>query len=200
MVVKKTNRDIKSEETKNRIIEASKKLFRKYGCSSVSIQQICEAAEVSTGTLYHFFGSKNKLQEIFYKDVTAFFKKNDFDYETVDIYDFFRKFIEDFYQLLLHMGAEEIYGIIFTSGTGNKSFYDENRPNHRNMIEGIEKLQELGRIRKDIPALRISMDLSDISIGVFAHCYTMECMDRFTDEAMRLQTPYIDTIAISKLK
>jgi AcrR family transcriptional regulator len=53
---------IRSEETHNRILSSSAKLFAEKGYDATGVAEICGAASVSKGSLYHHFGSK---QEIF---------------------------------------------------------------------------------------------------------------------------------------
>jgi len=49
------------EETKKRIIDKAKHLFIRKGYGAVSMNEVCEAAEVSKGSLYHHFKSKDEL-------------------------------------------------------------------------------------------------------------------------------------------
>jgi AcrR family transcriptional regulator len=51
----------RSEETRNRIIEAANMLFSKHGYDSTGVAEICEAAGVSKGAFYHHFPSKQAL-------------------------------------------------------------------------------------------------------------------------------------------
>ncbi|MGA9276943.1 TetR/AcrR family transcriptional regulator [Ilumatobacter sp.] len=48
--------------TRDRIIVATNELFRRYGYNGTSLSQISEAAEATTGSIYHFFpGGKEAL-------------------------------------------------------------------------------------------------------------------------------------------
>ncbi len=49
------------EETKRRITDKAKQLFIRKGFGAVSMNEVCEAAEVSKGSLYHHFKSKDEL-------------------------------------------------------------------------------------------------------------------------------------------
>jgi Transcriptional regulator len=49
------------EVTKKRIIDKAKHLFIRKGYGAVSMNEVCEAAEVSKGSLYHHFKSKDEL-------------------------------------------------------------------------------------------------------------------------------------------
>ncbi len=49
------------EETKRRIAEKAKQLFVQRGYGAVTMNDVCEAAGVSKGSLYHHFPSKEEL-------------------------------------------------------------------------------------------------------------------------------------------
>ncbi|RXZ78859.1 TetR family transcriptional regulator [Paenibacillaceae bacterium] len=49
------------EETKRRIVGMAKQLFMGKGYSAVTMNEVCEAAAVSKGSLYHHFLSKDEL-------------------------------------------------------------------------------------------------------------------------------------------
>lgn len=196
MKERKTNRDLKSEETKKRIINETRKLMRKYGYNNVSIQQICEAANVSSGTVYHFFGSKQKLQEIIYSVVSNQFQEYDLDYERDSPYDLQRRKTEDFIRLVNSIGSEGFFTAAFLNPYGNKTFYDPNRPDIRSVVVSIEGFQNAGKIRNDIPALQVAYDIMDITLGVFFHCYTMDMLDALERETLRMTMPYYNSIVI----
>jgi AcrR family transcriptional regulator len=51
----------RSEETRNRILEAAELCFAQSGYDGTSVAQICQAAGVSKGALYHHFSSKQAV-------------------------------------------------------------------------------------------------------------------------------------------
>ena len=59
--MKKTNRQVKAEQTRAKVLEAGVALIAERGYDSVSISDIIGAAGVSTGTFYHYFASKDEL-------------------------------------------------------------------------------------------------------------------------------------------
>ena len=68
-----SNRAQKSEHTRRKIIEATFNLLSNYGYDHVTVRNICEAADVSNGTFYHFFQSKDDvLGEYLRKDVISY--------------------------------------------------------------------------------------------------------------------------------
>lgn len=57
-----TKRKKQAMETKNRIFETAMELFAKKGYKDIKIEDICRLADVSVGAFYHYFPSKNILQ------------------------------------------------------------------------------------------------------------------------------------------
>ncbi|MEK8127636.1 TetR/AcrR family transcriptional regulator [Paenibacillus filicis] len=57
MVKKRTD----AEDTKRRIVEKAGQLFATKGYNAVTMNEVCESAAVSKGSLYHHFPSKDEL-------------------------------------------------------------------------------------------------------------------------------------------
>ena len=52
-------------DTRQHILSAAARLFRQRGFANVSVREICEAVGVTPPTIYHYFGSKERLfQEV----------------------------------------------------------------------------------------------------------------------------------------
>lgn len=58
---RKTSRQIQAEQTRSRLIESGRKLVSKKQLNEISIQEIVDGANVSTGTFYLYFPSKESL-------------------------------------------------------------------------------------------------------------------------------------------
>lgn len=61
MVKTLTSRQQQAIETKNRIYKTAMALFEKYGFNNVTLRDICEACQVSTGAFYHYFDNKDDI-------------------------------------------------------------------------------------------------------------------------------------------
>ncbi|MBC1814268.1 TetR/AcrR family transcriptional regulator, partial [Listeria booriae] len=55
------------KEKKQRIIKSAKEVFQKQGYLKTSVQDIVEAAEISKGTFYNYFTSKEELAIVIFK-------------------------------------------------------------------------------------------------------------------------------------
>lgn len=54
-------RDTSSEETRGRILEAARRCFARHGFEATTNRELADAAELTTGAIYHYFGSKLEL-------------------------------------------------------------------------------------------------------------------------------------------
>ena len=61
MAIKKTARQLRSEQNLLRITQAASDLFSEYGFERVTIDDICQAAQVSKSTFYLHFANKQDL-------------------------------------------------------------------------------------------------------------------------------------------
>lgn len=68
-------RDERSRQTKQRIYDTSISLFEKYGFDNVKIKDICEAADVSVGSFYHFYPSKEHILLAYSEASDEYFKE-----------------------------------------------------------------------------------------------------------------------------
>lgn len=66
-------RALKSKEVKERIYRKAVELMNQYGYEYVTIANICKAAEVSVGSFYHFYPSKEALLATFFQEAYASF-------------------------------------------------------------------------------------------------------------------------------
>lgn len=53
--------DTTSDETRQRILAAARECFSKYGYSKTTNKDIAQAADITTGAIYHYFSSKQAL-------------------------------------------------------------------------------------------------------------------------------------------
>ncbi|MEF9917305.1 MAG: TetR/AcrR family transcriptional regulator [Lachnospiraceae bacterium] len=63
-----SKQQLKSKETKDRIFQAAKNIMKKSGYEALSIKNICEEANVSNGSFYHHFKTKDDLLSYYIED------------------------------------------------------------------------------------------------------------------------------------
>ena len=72
-----TPRQIKSMQTKEKILDASMKLLEKGGMEFLTIKNICQAAGVSNGTFFHHFKTKDELLYYYLTEISKKFLEED---------------------------------------------------------------------------------------------------------------------------
>ena len=92
----------RSEETRNKIIEAANQLFSKTGYDATGVAEICQAAGVSKGAFYHHFPTK---QAVFMEILNSYLNGLDTGFNLM------RQEIHDVPQVILQMA--EMVGSIF---------------------------------------------------------------------------------------
>jgi AcrR family transcriptional regulator len=56
--IRRTKREVETEEKKKKIVEGAVELFVKYGYNRTTVRDISEATGFSVGSIYNFFGNK----------------------------------------------------------------------------------------------------------------------------------------------
>lgn len=158
----------KSQETRNRIMAAGRKLLAQQGYEQLTIRNICAEADVTNGTFYHFFKNKDEL-------MACYLQMEDWIDEIDDPEDIEEYILHGYLKLTdiyLELGIEFTSGFysaknqafnMYTRGTGSY-ISDYYRPR-------LYRARDLGYIRDDTPIERIAMDIIAIYIGcVFQWC------------------------------
>ena len=69
----KSGRPFKSEVTcdnRQKIIDTTIELIKTHGADYLTVRNVCQAAEVATGTFYHYFRNKDDLLIYFVRDIS----------------------------------------------------------------------------------------------------------------------------------
>ena len=191
---KKTKSNKKKEkalETKNKIYEAAKQLFKQHSYDSVSVDSIVKAAGVSKGTFYVHFESKDALAAALVNDYTNL---ADIDYKSFLATLSDRQSVFDVLILL----AEEISGFIAEDiGYENMSILYKahltktintipamsySREVYKLFIEVLEKGVRQGELREDISVDSLARHLISAIRGI-----TFEWCIRYPDFDLKEQ-------------
>ncbi|MBV1820153.1 TetR/AcrR family transcriptional regulator, partial [Bacteroidales bacterium MSK.15.36] len=160
-------RKIQAMETKNKIYNIAIDLIGKYGYDNVSIDEICNKAEVSKGTFYHHFNAKEDVIIALYKDEYECFINN-IKKSTID------NSIEKLVELIcFHVKYAEKKGLdimkqVYKSQLdyGDKLAFSKNVLLQEMLCEIISKGQLNNEIRKDMQCKDIIDYLIRLSHGI----------------------------------
>jgi AcrR family transcriptional regulator len=157
---KLSKRKIQAAETKKKIYETAKQLVVEYGIGNVSVDSIVKAAEVSKGTFYVHFESKDSLVADLINDYTNI---ADMDYKSflmtvsdrdsvLDILVLLADKISDFIQS--NIGVENmkvLYKGHLTKTINTAYAMDYNRELYKLFTEVLKRGVDQGELREDIP-------------------------------------------------
>lgn len=182
----KLTRAEKSQQTKERIIDVSRRILRKEGFGALTVARICQEANVVNGTFYHFFPTKQAvIAAVFPLESNLLTEATD---QTFIIpQDVIRKYVDCYADYYAKIGAESYYRILFPSASdsiGNKTMYMENRPIFQYLSTHLGYFKEQGAIlpNTDIPQLCRDLIICEIGLLYWA-CSTGQSRDALADRA-----------------
>lgn len=179
MVQKLTARSIKTAHTRETIIESARRLMRLYGYEGTSVQQICEEAQVSTGTFYHLFPSKHDVLMCVVTDSGSEDADACFDYEKDSPYKLALTYSQNFCRVVDSLSPETLFGVFFLSPGGNKLFYAQEHPTRTYLTTALKGFQNAGKLRADIDVAQMFNELFSCHLGMLYSSYTTRRMETF---------------------
>lgn len=78
MMKKETNRQLKGKSTKKKIFTVAKELIVSKGYNNVTVDEICETCEISKGTFYIYYKSKEDIVRKLYRDDMSEYMEENF--------------------------------------------------------------------------------------------------------------------------
>lgn len=165
---KMTSRQKQALNTKKHILDTSLKLVKEYGYDEITIKQICEEADVSTGAFYHHLKSKEGIIIEGYSECDKYFdeyvvknlKSRDIINEIIEYIGYQMEYAKTFGVSTII----QIYKAQLTNGTEFFLSNDRSLPN--NLYTLIKKAQDEGFLTTDYNANQICDELLLISRGV----------------------------------
>lgn len=151
---------IKAENTAKAIRTEAFRLMDTYGYEGISIQMICRNCNISVGTFYNYFSSKEELsRELTRENDQWFEEKIQTELQTEDPCKFLYTFFDMYGEMNERIGTDFYNRTVGRRKRDPK--VEANRPMHRVLEEFIWRKQQEGLIRKEKRA-------SDIADQFFA--------------------------------
>lgn len=170
---KATRRQQKSDITRDKIYRTAAKMLEKYDFNSITVRNICEEANVSTGTFYHFFGSKENLWAYFLSSGLEEYAVNyKIKYEG-DISEYISEVYEIYLSYCVDIGIEFLAH--YYSGTNkqlSRSYKGADmRPVSIWIRSGIEEAKKAGELSDSISTEELIHDICVLIKGcIFEWC------------------------------
>lgn len=201
---KLTAQQLKSQDVKNRIYQAAVKMLKDYEYEYLTIRNICQDADVSTGTFYHHFKSKDDLLSYYiehgYKE---FYANNEIHYSD-DVVENIVKVYDIYLSFCLHYGLEFLSNYYSTK---NKGIYLRNiqteeelakRPGLMEAIRIINFGKQNGYIKEEVSGNEVGNDIGVIMKGIiFDWCLGGGCFD-LKSEGIKLIKLYLHSLLTQK--
>lgn len=159
-----------AERRRSQIMEAAVVCFRRRGFHQTTMAEICAAAEISAGALYHYFSSKNEIIGAIVEDAregaNAVFlrtaeEKGIIEALCISTGDFFEKMMDGDGALFAEVMAESIRDEIVS---GPMLRADENSV--RMVAAALKAAQERGEIDSSLDATLAANTLSAVIEGI----------------------------------
>lgn len=150
---KMTNRQIKAQDTKQKIYDAALVVIQQKGYANVSIGDITEAAGVAKGSFYTHFDSKESLLRFTFDQLNPIYIRAYNQVKDLDFLESLHSFIRISFADLEKIGKEIIKALVvnYFSDEFLGVYLDRNRQIYKclDMIIATGKVQ--GAVRNDVP-------------------------------------------------
>lgn len=196
-----TNIEEKQFEKRKFIIDKAMDLMNEVGFEKMTVRMICEAADISAGTFYHYFENKLDLLIELFALIDAYFEENILEKlnnkdEIVNIIKFCEAFAE--YATLIGSQKCRIINSTFPIGSKEEHYEERQRVIYSELNKIINRGQEKGQITTDYTADKL-VDM--IIIIIRGYCFDWARrggaydLVEYTNEFMML---FVKTIKINK--
>lgn len=157
------------QDAKQKLIDTTVELIKKYGADSITVRNVCEEAGLSIGTFYHYFRNKDDLLMYFVREASfdSFVLETPLPDVAGRVCELYRHLIDRYLDL-----GEEFMKSFYT--TGNKALSAYMGQSDGCFAEGtvmarcereLRDAQEQGYLKKEADAHTVSMDICTIVKG-----------------------------------
>lgn len=165
-------REQRARYIKQKIYKISMGLFNKHGFDKVKISDICNEANISTGTFYYYFASKEHIM-MEYSDVSdTFFEKNAVNIKYQTASEFLLKLVEKKIEVVAGDGDSTEYlnrGFIAALKHHSSGSFDINRKAYGFYKKALDEGVASGEFRSNIDTAKATSQLRYIIGGVMMH-------------------------------
>lgn len=164
----KTSRQIQAEKTKGQILDCYLELIREKPIDEIKIADLCKKADISVGTYYHYFRSKESIiREIYYRIDARF--------EEIGKHLCGKTYVDQILEYLTHTGdeAQNYFGLRASTtiyrlqmSIDADFFLDTSRPFSQNLLRLLTLAVKAGELSEDIQIQTTVIDLLCIFRGI----------------------------------
>lgn len=161
-------RERRRSETQQRIVSAALQLFSTNGYAETTVEEITEAADVGKGTFFNYFPTKDALLTAIFEQVAeqfSGFRENIRNSQDV------RASLTEFAHMLLRMVVRapkivrSFFGLALTDPVVGERFQAVFLHARQTIVALMERGQQIGQVRRDIPAAVLARTLQQCIFG-----------------------------------
>lgn len=151
-----TRESLQTIEKKKYIVNCAVGLMDECGFKNVTVQDICKAANISVGSFYHYFSSKDSIaKEMYYLMDLEFCDREEQFISDSSAKNALKLFISCYGTYIVNWGAHANL-LIVRNSLANPEEENENRRFYAILMKIIKQGQENKQIRSDISFERLS--------------------------------------------
>lgn len=169
----KTSRQLQAEETKKQILLCYLDMIREKSADEIKVSELCRKANVSVGTYYYYYKSKDNIIRDIYYHIDDRFNEV---YQTLTAGSYVDRILE----YITHTGdeAQNYYGLRATTtiyqlqmNVEGSFFLDTSRPFSQNLSDLLTKAIKAGELQESLDIHSTVLDLLSIFRGtVYSWC------------------------------
>jgi TetR/AcrR family fatty acid metabolism transcriptional regulator len=166
--MKLSKQELKSNTTKQKILDAALHLLTEKGFDQMQVSQICKSAGVSVGAFYHHFSSKEDIIIETYKEVDEYFVRQVIPLlKSLTVKERIVEYIGIQAKYAADKGVELISQLYKSQIFSGRSFFiSTGRALPQGLKEMILEGQRTEQIRNDLPADYITSQLLRFARGI----------------------------------
>ena len=167
---------VKSNATREKLLKAVDKLIKQYTYDSITVRNICDMANVSIGSFYHHFQTKENLLSIYLaEDYLEFSNEYFTQKKNLDEYDLIGKIIEIFKSCAVHCYERGYEFVSSFQSVKNKGLLPSPKDNYMNTsvfspffqqsVEILNQGKQENLLIEDVDTIKVAYDLCILCHG-----------------------------------
>lgn len=190
-------RERKRVETERRILDSAMALFAKQGFHDTTIEQITEAADIGKGTFFNYFSGKEQLLVVFFHAFAEpFVRFGENASRAASVQEYIRAFMHERLQFpaLSPLLLRSIFGSALSNPVIAEPLLRTIRMARAAVTKVMERGQQTGEVRADIPAPELGRNLQQFILGTEL-IWAMEGQGDLHERADRMLDLYFQGVA-----
>lgn len=197
MMKKETSRQLKGKSTKKKIFTVAKELIVSKGYNNVTVDEICETCEISKGTFYIYYKSKEDIVRKLYRDDMSEYMEENFgkyieENKDASPVDKVKTFISVALGFPITVGEEltRLTFVVYLSLNSTETSFFSDCIKQELLFEAIEEGRSQSIFRQDLSTEEIVNYIYSFLTG---SCMTW-CLSDSNYDIGKMNEKYVDTL------